>query len=93
MYELLSGFRPFRAGSLSKLLHQIVYATPQPLHTLRPELSEALELVVVKALQKDPEQRYAHGLEFAGALTAALALVYVGIRAAPPLFLLTKISG
>jgi eukaryotic-like serine/threonine-protein kinase len=69
MYELLSGFRPFRAGSLSKLLHQIVYATPQPLHTLRPELSEALELVVVKALQKDPEHRHAHGLELAGALT------------------------
>src|SRR5450631_3600800 len=28
MYELLSGSRPFRAGNLQKLLHQIVYATP-----------------------------------------------------------------
>ena len=28
MYELLTGFRPFRADNLSKLLHQIVYATP-----------------------------------------------------------------
>ena len=35
MYELLTGFRPFRAGNLSKLLHQIVYATPPPIHTLR----------------------------------------------------------
>jgi eukaryotic-like serine/threonine-protein kinase len=69
MYELLSGYRPFRAGTLSKLLHQIVYATPQPLHTLRPELSEELEQVVVTALQKDPEHRFAHGLELAGALT------------------------
>jgi len=35
MYELLTGFRPFRASSLSKLLNQIVYATPPPIHTLR----------------------------------------------------------
>ena len=28
MYELLTGVRPFRAGNLAKLLHQIVYATP-----------------------------------------------------------------
>ena len=35
MYELLTGSRPFRAGNLAKLLHQIVYATPPPIHTLR----------------------------------------------------------
>ena len=28
MYELLTGTRPFRAGNLQKLLHQIVFATP-----------------------------------------------------------------
>jgi len=31
MYELLTGVRPFRAGNLAKLLHQIVYATPAPI--------------------------------------------------------------
>ncbi len=35
MYELLTGSRPFRAGNLAKLMHQIVYATPAPIHTLR----------------------------------------------------------
>jgi serine/threonine protein kinase len=69
MYELLTGFRPFRANSLSKLLHQIVYATPPPIHTLREEIPEELEAVVVTALQKDPSNRYTNGLEFAGALT------------------------
>ena len=34
LYELLTGFRPFRANNLSKLLHQIVFATPPPLHSL-----------------------------------------------------------
>ena len=35
LYEMLTGFRPFRGGNLSKLLHQIVYATAQPIHALR----------------------------------------------------------
>ena len=39
MYELLTGSRPFRAGNLQKLLHQIVYATPPPIHTLRKDMS------------------------------------------------------
>jgi serine/threonine protein kinase len=69
MYELLTGFRPFRGGNLSKLLHQIVYATPQPIHTLRPEIPELLEDTVAKALQKDPAKRYRNGLELAADLT------------------------
>jgi serine/threonine protein kinase len=68
MYELLTGFRPFRGGNLSKLLHQIVYATPQPIHTLR-EIPELLEDTVAKALQKDPAKRYRNGLELAADLT------------------------
>jgi serine/threonine protein kinase len=69
MYELLTGFRPFRANSLSKLLHQIVYATPPPIHTLRSDISEELEELVAKSLQKKPEDRFANGLELAGKLT------------------------
>ncbi len=69
MYELLTGFRPFRASSLTKLLHQIVFATPQPIHALRPDIPEDLENVVARALQKDPERRYRNGLELAADLT------------------------
>src|SRR5690606_2563738 len=76
MYELLTGFRPFRANNLSKLLHQIVYATPPPIHTLRADISEDLEEVVATALQKEPEQRYANGL----ALAADLTRVYQQLR-------------
>ena len=69
MYELLTGSRPFRAGNLQKLLHQIVYATPPPIHTLRKEIPEDLENVVATALQKDPGKRYKSGLDFAAELT------------------------
>ncbi len=70
MYELLTGFRPFRANNLSKLLHQIVYATPPPIHTLRAEVPEEVEDIVATALQKDAKDRYRTGLELAGALTS-----------------------
>jgi eukaryotic-like serine/threonine-protein kinase len=69
MYELLTGTRPFRAGNLQKLLHQIVYATPPPIHTVRAEISEELEYVCSVALLKAPEKRYKSGLDFAAELT------------------------
>jgi len=69
MYELLTGNRPFRAGNLAKLLHQIVYATPPPIHTLRAEVPEDLENVVAVAMQKDPERRQKTGLDVAAELT------------------------
>jgi eukaryotic-like serine/threonine-protein kinase len=69
MYELLTGTRPFRAGNLAKLMHQIVYATPAPIHGLRPGVTEDLEDVVATALQKDPDKRYRSGLDLAAALT------------------------
>jgi serine/threonine protein kinase len=69
MYELLTGNRPFRAGSLAKLLHQIVYATPPPIHTLRADVPEELEVVVATAMQKDPKNRQKSGLDLAAALT------------------------
>jgi serine/threonine protein kinase len=43
MYELLTGFRPFRASTLSRLLNQIVFATPPPIHQLRADIPEDLE--------------------------------------------------
>ncbi len=69
MYELLTGARPFRAGNLQKLLHQIVYATPPPIHTLRKDIPEELESVCSIALLKDPEKRYKNGVDFAAELT------------------------
>ncbi len=69
LYELLTGFRPFRADNLSKLLHQIVYATPPPIHTYRNDLPEELENVVAMCLQKDPAKRCPNGTAMAADLT------------------------
>ena len=69
LYELLTGFRPFRADNLSKLLHQIVYATPPPIHTYRDDIPEELEQVVAMSMQKDPSKRCASGAQLAADLT------------------------
>jgi eukaryotic-like serine/threonine-protein kinase len=69
MYELLTGVRPFRAGNLVKLLHQIVYATPPPIHTLRKDVPEELEEIVVMAMLKTPDKRQKSGADFAAELT------------------------
>ena len=76
MYEMLTGFRPFRATSLSRLLNQIVYATPPPVHTLRAAVPEELEEVVATALQKETSQRFSSAGELAGRLTR----VHQGLR-------------
>ncbi len=69
MYELLTGFRPFRADNLSKLLHQIVYATPPPIHTYRDDLPEELENVVATSMLKDANKRPNTGATMAAELT------------------------
>ena len=69
MYELLTGSRPFKAGNLAKLMHQIIYATPPPIHTLRREVPEDLEEVAATALQKDQDKRFKSGQDLAAALT------------------------
>ena len=76
LYELLTGFRPFRASSLARLLNQVVFATPPPIHTLRLGISEELEEIVAMALQKDPQRRFSSGAEFA----ARLSTVYQQLR-------------
>ncbi|MGB5346534.1 MAG: serine/threonine-protein kinase [Woeseia sp.] len=77
LYELLTGYRPFRADNLSKLLHQIVYATPQPIHTYREDLPEELEQVVAMTMQKDAAKRCVSG----NALAADLTRVHKDLRA------------
>jgi serine/threonine protein kinase len=76
MYELVTGFRPFRANSLTRLLNQIIYATAAPIHTLRADVPEELEEIVSVALQKDPAKRFVNGAELASALTT----VYQGLQ-------------
>lgn len=53
--------------------HRIRSAPPQPLRGLVPDVSRGLERVVLRCLEKDPEQRYENGRAVADALAEELS--------------------
>src|SRR6266581_5873716 len=69
-YEWLCGTRPFN-GSYQEIAVQQVLNPPQALHEHEPTVSPALETVILKALAKDPLQRFACMLDFADAFEQA----------------------
>lgn len=71
MYELLCGKRPYYGENLSRLIHQILHATPLPVNRLRAEVPESIEHIVEKAMHKEAPRRYATALEMSVALTRA----------------------
>ena len=70
VYEWLSGNRPFH-GSFFETCSQHLYAYPPALHTKNIAVSPELEQVVLKALEKDPYQRFPSVKAFAEALERA----------------------
>src|SRR5262249_29334654 len=58
MYETLPGAPPFRGTYQEATFHAIKNEPLPSLVVARPDLPEALERIVMKALEKDPEKRY-----------------------------------
>ncbi len=69
-YEWLCGTRPFN-GTYQEIAVQQVLNPPQVLHEHEPTISPALEAVVLKALAKDPLQRFGCIQDFADAFEQA----------------------
>lgn len=72
-YEMLSGRVPFNAESTLALLHMVAYEPLPSICQLRPELPAGVDIVLNKALAKEPGDRYASAREFVDALARALA--------------------
>jgi serine/threonine protein kinase len=71
LYEALTGAVPFNDSSPASiaLLH-ITQAPPSP-RSVNPEVSPAVEAVILKALEKKPQDRYQSGAKLMSALAAA----------------------
>jgi serine/threonine-protein kinase len=78
LYEMLVGRVPFGGESAVSIALKHVSDTPQPIRELRPDVHPALEAAVMRALNKDPAQRYRNADEFIAALESARAAIRSG---------------
>jgi serine/threonine protein kinase len=70
IYEWLCGQRPFK-GSFTELVTQHLWQSPPPPHERASGIAPPVEQVVLRALAKDPKQRFVSVAAFAAALEQA----------------------
>ena len=58
LYQLATGELPFTATRTFEILEKVMYEAPAPLREKNPAVSEALEAICLRALEKDPKDRY-----------------------------------
>ena len=71
-YEMLAGRPPF-VGSMEQLMYQHFTVAPPAPSTFNPNLSPALDAVLLRALAKNPEERFPSIVVFADAFEQAVA--------------------
>ncbi len=65
LYEAVAGEPPFPGESTQEILQQILDVDPRSPRSLRPDLPFDLEVIILKAMEKEPKRRYASALAFA----------------------------
>jgi serine/threonine protein kinase len=71
LYELLTGDVPFSSENPGDLLLMIMTAEPEPIARRAPDLARPICDVVMRALAKDPDDRYADAADMLEHLLAA----------------------
>jgi serine/threonine-protein kinase len=59
LYEMLTMQRPFRGESREDLLHSVLTKEPRSPRRINGKIPVDMETICLKALEKDPERRYA----------------------------------
>ena len=72
LYELLTGSLPFKADSEFDLMRMQVSEPATPPRELVPEIPESIERLLLRALEKDPAQRFEGARGFREGIDAAL---------------------
>jgi serine/threonine-protein kinase len=66
LYDVLAGRPPFEGSSTQEVLRKVVEQPADPPRRFNPQAPRALQAVCMKALAKDPGDRYASATELAG---------------------------
>jgi hypothetical protein len=72
MYEAATGRVPFIGNNYLSVISQVLNEEPRSPRELRSELSEEFEAIVLRAMEKDREARYASANDLLADLTALL---------------------
>lgn len=72
LYEMLTGIVPFDDPSSMSVALKHLSEPPPPPRSINPLLSEEVEQVLLKALSKEPSERFANGAALMDALADAL---------------------
>ncbi len=72
LYELLTGDVPFRADTPMAVVIKHMTAPMPPPRQVNADIPEELEMIILKATAKDPDDRYQSAEEMAQAMEAAL---------------------
>jgi serine/threonine-protein kinase len=75
LYHMLCGRPPFTSSSQFEVMLAHVNMAPWSPSSVNPALPRELDSVVLKALAKDPAQRYPNAAQFAAALEATLQAI------------------
>jgi eukaryotic-like serine/threonine-protein kinase len=75
LYELLVGRRPFTADKLETLVQTILQTEAVPPSEVKPGLPREIDAVVMRALKKDPGQRYGTWAHFGVEISKVMGLV------------------
>ncbi len=65
LYEVLTGKRPFTGRSAADVYAKILHTRPTPPALLDPGIDQELQAIVLKALEKEPRDRFGSADEFA----------------------------
>lgn len=91
LYQMFTGTLPFEAEEPLDVAMLHMTEPPPPPREVRPDLDPAVERVILKALAKEPGQRYTSGMALADALDRALGIAPAA-RSGSPLPTLAYLS-
>lgn len=82
-YEMLAGDVPFTGTTRQQMMVRRFTMDPPSLAPTRPDAAGGIDAAVLKALAREPAERFSTAADFGAALTAALAAPTSGARPSP----------
>src|SRR5262249_19080315 len=90
LYRMATGEMAFKGEHTLAILSALAMTNPPPPHTLRPQGSEELSDVIMKLLEKEPENRFASAQEAADVLRSLQPVASTQVMAKPKTMAVTK---